>query len=199
MKSAAVVLAAGNSTRMGQQKLLLPFNGVTVIEHIIQTLKKSDVTDIIVVVGRDAELIRGALEGCAVTIVDNPDYEEGMLTSVRAGIGALDENIQGCLVCLGDQPALQDSVIEHVLTAGKQNETTIIVPEYKGKRGHPLFIPRDYWQHVLTSYDDVGLRGLLHEFNDDVHGLRVEESWILDDMDYPEDYQRELNRLAGDN
>lgn len=195
MTCAAVVLAAGNSTRMGQQKILLPFNGTTVIEHIVARITASGISEIIVVVGRDAAKIRQALQNAPVIIVDNPDYEQGMLTSVRAGLSASTDQSNAALICLGDQPAIQTSVIEAVMNQGTLEDTNIVVPVYRDRRGHPLYIPKQYWPNVLNAYDDTGLRGLLQEFSHAVQHLPVDESWILDDMDYPEDYQRELDRL----
>ncbi|MFP6598038.1 MAG: nucleotidyltransferase family protein [Candidatus Hydrogenedentota bacterium] len=195
MKCAAVVLAAGNSTRMGEQKVLLSFNGVTVIEHIVARLAASTVSETIVVVGRDAESIRSALINAPVTIVDNPDYEQGMLSSVRSGLAAVKDRFDASLICLGDQPAIQTSAINAVVRAGSLDGSRIIVPVYRDRRGHPLYIPSTYWPKVTESYDGTGLRGLLDEFSDDVQHLSLDESWILDDMDYPVDYQRELERL----
>ena len=115
MDCAAVVLAAGNSTRMGQQKVLLPFNGVTVIEHIVARLTASDVSNIVVVVGRDAAQIRTALKNAPATVVDNPDYDQGMLTSVRVGLAAVPDPFAARHICLGDQPTIQPSAINAVL------------------------------------------------------------------------------------
>lgn len=195
MNCAAIVLAAGNSTRMGQQKVLLPFNGVTVIEHIVARLTASGISKIVVVVGRDGLRIRAALKKVPVTIVDNPDYERGMLSSVRAGLAAVTDRFSASLICLGDQPAIQTFVIDAVMKEGSLDESRIIVPVYRDRRGHPLYIPSVYWPNVMSSYDDTGLRGLLQEFSEAVHGLSVDESSILADMDYPEDYQHELERL----
>ncbi len=198
MTCAAIVLAAGDSTRMGQQKITLPFNGVTVIEHIVQTLERCGLGKVVVVVGRDAAEIRAALRGCSVNVVDNPDYQQGMLTSVRAGLRALGDEMDAALVCLGDQPSIQPSVVRAVIECGASSPSDIVVPGYEGKRGHPLLIPSEYWKSIVSSYDDVGLRGLLQEYSSKITDLPGEESWVLDDMDYPEDYQRELKRLEND-
>jgi molybdenum cofactor cytidylyltransferase len=195
MSVGAIVLAAGNSTRMGEQKVLLSFNGVTVIEHIVNKLANAALSEIIVVAGKDAKGIRSALHEANAVVVENPDVERGMLSSVRIGIESLGGDVGGCLICLGDQPALQSSVIEAVVAAGAKSQSNIVVPEYRDRRGHPIYISHKYFANIMTSYDETGLRGLLQEFSDMVHGLSVEESWILDDMDYPEDYQRELERL----
>jgi molybdenum cofactor cytidylyltransferase len=195
MSCAAIVLAAGNSTRMGKQKIVLPFNGVTVIQHIVTHLQESGIEDIMVVVGRDASQIRNVLRDTTATIIDNPEYEQGMLTSVRVGIRSLSNDAESCLICLGDQPAIQPEIVKAIIKKGEVIESRIIVPRYRNRRGHPLYIPRSYWSKILTSYDETGLRGLLIEFKESVIEICVEESWILDDMDYPEDYQRELKRL----
>ena len=102
----AVVLAAGLSRRMGVQKLLLPFAGKTVIAHIVDQILASNIDDIYVVVGHESERVRRELSERNVTIVSNPDYESGMLSSVRCGLAALPEECRAVLVALGDQPSI---------------------------------------------------------------------------------------------
>ena len=191
----AVVLAAGNATRMGDQKVLLPFHGMTVIEHIVRQIIKAGITEVHVVVGRDANAIRTALVHTSASVTENPIYEQGMLTSVRAGICSLGPDASGCILCLGDQPSIQSSVINAVSAKALDPDPPIVVPVYCDRRGHPIYIPSRFFDAICTSYDDVGLRGLMQEHADSVCLEPVDASWILDDTDYPEDYQRELKRL----
>lgn len=188
----AIVLAAGLSRRMGAQKVLLPFGGKTVIAHIVDQLLASIVDKVYVVTGHQAERIREGLSSRPVSIVNNPDYESGMLSSVRCGLRALPEQCKGVLVAIGDQPSitlkLVDRMIQSFIATGKR----ILVPCYDGKRGHPILFSQLYRQEILTHYDDVGLRGLLHAHPDEVFELIVSNSSVLSDMDYPQDYQREI-------
>ncbi|KPK45896.1 MAG: hypothetical protein AMK74_02080 [Nitrospira bacterium SM23_35] len=188
----AVVLAAGLSSRMGVQKLLLPFGGKTVISHIIDRLLASTVDEVHVVVGHQAERISAELSGWAVSIVNNQNYKSGMLSSVRCGLQNLPENCRAVLVVLGDQPSITTKLIDKMLRSFAKTEKSILVPLHKGKRGHPILFSSHYRDEILTHYGDVGLRGLLHSYPDDVFELNVPTSSVLFDMDYPEDYRREF-------
>jgi len=188
----AIVLAAGLSRRMGVQKLLLPFGGKTVIAHIVDQLLASTIDEVYVVTGHEAERISGELSDRAVSIVNNPDYESGMLSSVRCGLRALPEQCKGVLVALGDQPSITSKLIDRMLQSFETIEKRILVPFYNGRRGHPILFSGLYREEILTHYDDVGLRGLLHAHPDEVFELTVSNSSVLSDMDYPQDYQREI-------
>lgn len=188
----AVVLAAGLSRRMGVQKLLLPFGGKTVIAHIVDQLLASTVDEIHVVVGHQAERISRELSGRAVSIVNNPNYKSGMLSSVRCGLQNLPEKCRAVMVVLGDQPSIATGLIDQMLQSFAATEKSVLVPLYKGKRGHPILFSSLYRGEILTQYDDVGLRGLLHSHSGDIFELAVSTASVLCDIDYPEDYRREL-------
>jgi len=200
----AVVLAAGLSRRMGVQKLLLPFGGKTVIAHIVDQLLASTVDQVHVVVGHQAERISAELSGRVFSTVKNPNYKSGMLSSVRCGLQNLPEKCRVVMVALGDQPSITTGLIDQMLQSFATTEKSILVPLYKGKRGHPILFSTLYRDDILTQYDDIGLRGLLHSHSDDVFELDVPTSSVLNDMDYPEDYRRELglneqkNRITAD-
>jgi molybdenum cofactor cytidylyltransferase len=189
----AVVLAAGLSSRMGVQKLLLPFGGKKVISHIIDQLLASLIDEVHVVVGHNAEQISTELSGRAVSIVNNPDYKSGMLSSVRCGLKSLPEKCRAAMVVLGDQPSITTKLIDRMLKSFTATEKDILVPLYKGKRGHPILFSVKYRDEIMTHYDDVGLRGLMHEHSEEVLELEVPTASVLYDMDYPEDYRRELD------
>jgi molybdenum cofactor cytidylyltransferase len=188
----AVVLAAGLSRRMDVQKLLLPFGGKTVIAHIVHQLLASTVDEVRVVVGHQAKRISAELSGRPVLIVNNPNYKSGMLSSVRCGLQNLPEKCRAVMVVLGDQPSITTELIDQVLQSFAVTEKSILVPLYKGKRGHPILLSLHYRDEILTHYDAVGLRGLLHSHSDDICELTVSNASVLCDMDYPEDYRREL-------
>ena len=188
----AIVLAAGLSSRMGVQKLLLPFGGKKVIGHIVDQLLASTVGEVHVVVGHQAERISAELSGRAVSIVNNPDYKSGMLSSVRCGLQSLPEKCRAVMVVLGDQPSITTGLINQMLQSFAMTEKTILVPLYKGKRGHPILFSSIYRDEIITQYGDVGLRGLLHGHSNDIFELAVSTASVLCDMDCPEDYRREL-------
>ena len=187
-----IVLAAGSSRRMGVQKLLLPFGGKTVITHIVDQLLESSIDRVHVVVGNQAERVSREISDRPVSIVINANYESGMLSSVRCGLQSLPRQCRTVLVALGDQPSMTSELINQMLHSFRASEKSILVPLYKGRRGHPILFSIVHRDNVLTHYDDVGLRGLLHSHPDDVYELTVSTSSVLMDMDYPADYRREL-------
>jgi molybdenum cofactor cytidylyltransferase len=192
---AAVVPAAGLSRRMGAMKQLLPFAGTTVIGHVVDQILASRVEEVCVVVGNQAESVRRALEGRPVRFAVNPDYETSdMLASIRCGLAALPADCRAILIALGDQPSIAPGLIDAMLDALVTAGRGIIAPVYDQRRGHPLLIDARYRGEILTSYDDVGLRGLLTARADDVFELAAASSAVLCDMDHPEDYERELAR-----
>ncbi len=191
----ALVLAAGRSRRMGTQKLLLPLGATTVIGHIVDQLLRSVIEHVHVVVGCQADRITEALSGRSVSLVTNPDYRSGMLSSVRCGLQALPPSCETVLLALGDQPSITTDLIHALAAAYDTTDRRILVPLHQGKRGHPLLFAMDYREEILARYDDVGLRGLLRAHPDDVYELSVADSAVLADIDYPADYQQQLAAL----
>ncbi len=188
----AIVLAAGQSRRMGVQKLLLPFGSKTVITHIVDQLTASSVDKVYVVVGCQGERVNRELSSRPVSIINNSNYKSGMLSSVRCGLHAISQQCRAVLIALGDQPSVTTKLIDQMLKSFASNEKQILIPLYDGKRGHPIIFSAAYRKEILTHYDNVGLRGLLYAHKEDIFELPVTTSGVLSDMDCPEDYQREL-------
>jgi molybdenum cofactor cytidylyltransferase len=193
----AVVLAAGRSRRMGEgvQKLLLPLGGTTVIGRVVDALLDSDVEQVIVVAGPDGPLA-GALAGRPVTVVRNPDPDADMLSSVRCGLRALPQHCDAVLVALGDQPGLTSVLVNEMLRAFPACGRGILLPTHGGRRGHPLLFSTRYRAEVLTRYEGEGLRGLLRVHPQDVFEMHTPRRAVLDDVDDPADYRRELGRTG---
>ena len=194
----AIVLAAGRSRRMGTQKLLLPFAGQTVIGHVVDQALAGQVRQVIAVVADEHGPVASALSNKPVGLVVNPDVEGEMLSSVRVGLRALSADASAALIVLGDQPSLRGVLVRRLIDSFETSNKGIVAPVYNGKRGHPLLIAARYFAELQTQYDDVGLRGLLAAHADDIKEVALTEAGILADMDYPEDYQRELRRHRGE-
>ncbi len=190
----ALLLAAGESRRMGKPKLLLPFGQKTIIEHIVDDILDSKVDKILVVLGSHREKIRLKLLDRPVLSVINHRYKEGMLSSIQTGFEALPKECVAALVCLGDQPFIPPAVHDRLIEAYEQTQKGIILPIYDKKRGHPILIDMKYKQEVLKLGPDTGLRALVHNHPQDVLEVKVETPRILKDIDRPEDYARELER-----
>jgi molybdenum cofactor cytidylyltransferase len=188
----AIVLAAGRSRRMQRPKLLLPFAGQTVIGHLVDQVLAAAPRSVFVVVAAGDESLRDSLREKPVMIVENPDTEAEMLSSVRVGLRALACDAAAALIVLGDQPSLRCETMDRIVEPFCNTAKGIIVPTHAGKRGHPLLISARYFSEIMTQYDAVGLRGLLNAHSDDVLELSLSDAGVLADMDYPEDYEREL-------
>ena len=184
----AVILAAGESKRMGRQKLLLPFGDVTVIEAVARTALNSRVDRALAVLGADREAVRGKLEPYGVEFAVNEDYVKGMLSSVQAGFRALPSEAEAAVIMLGDQPFLPAPVIDTVIEAYRESGKGIVLPAFRGRRGHPVVIGLKYRDTVLALDPDEGLRGLMRAHPDDIDEAEVDDPNILRDMDVPEDY-----------
>jgi molybdenum cofactor cytidylyltransferase len=188
----AIVLAAGESRRMGENKLLLPWRGRTVIESIILTLRKCALSEIIVVLGHQVNRVRQALEGQPVRCILNEEFTAGMLSSVQCGVRESNTNTKGFLICLGDQPALNEEIIEPLLDALSKSKASIVLPSYRGARGHPLLISSQYRDEIFKLDPAVGLRQLRLRHADEVLIIEIPDKAVMQDLDYPEDYRRAL-------
>jgi molybdenum cofactor cytidylyltransferase len=191
----AIVLAAGQSKRMGKQKLLLPFAGQTVIGHIVDQVLAGGVRSAVAVVARNEQAVRAALTDRSVIFTENPDPEGDMLSSVRAGLRALPAATSAALIVLGDQPSIDSGLVRSLLNAHPSSGRGIVAPVFRGQRGHPMLVAAQYFDELLHNHDGVGMRGLLAAHTDDLFELPVSDERVLTDMDYPQDYHRELARF----
>jgi len=185
----AVVLAAGESRRMGRQKLLLPFGETTVAGAVVRTAQASRAGRTLVVLGSDRESVRRELEPLGVEFAVNEDYPLGMLTSIQAGFKALPADAGAAVVMLGDQPFLASRVVDRVIEAYESGSNGIVIPTVQGRRGHPVLIDLKYRDEVLAIAPAEGLRRLMLAHADDILEVDVADPDILRDLDTPEDYQ----------
>jgi molybdenum cofactor cytidylyltransferase len=195
---AAVVLAAGESRRMGTPKQLLPFGDRTILECVVDTLLTAGVGEVIVVLGHLADRVRAVIGNRPVSVVENASYRQGMLSSVKCGVRAVGAGCDAVLFALGDQPHIAAAVVRELMGRYRQGAAGIVIPRYGSKKGHPIIlnVPR-YREAILHLPDDVGLNALIQEHTDDVCLIDMATEDIIRDIDYPEDYSRELTRFAG--
>lgn len=192
----AIVLAAGQSRRMGTQKVLLPVQGKSLIARVADEALASRVSHTLVVVGRDADSIRKELADRPVQFVQNPEPESEMLASVRCGLRELPEGCTGVAIVLGDQPGIKAELIDQLMQTFDVSGRGIVVPVCAGKRGHPLVFKTRYRDEILERFDETGLRGLLQAHPEDVYELEIAEPEVFEDLDEPQDYER-MNRRLG--
>lgn len=194
---AAIVLAAGKSSRMGELKVLLPWGRETVLESILRRLYAIRLNDVLVVTGREAQKVEKVAAKYGARTVHNPDYEQGeMLSSLQTAIRTLGDRYDACLVVLGDQPQIQGRVIAEVLNAYAAGKGEIVTPSYQMRRGHPVLIGRRYWQEMLNLPQGKSPRDLLKAHENEIAYVNVNSDSILADIDTPEEYRAAL-RKAG--
>lgn len=190
---AAVVLAAGSSRRMGDMnKLMLRVEGIPMVVRVVEALERSRVDRILVVTGHERERIRGALSGRWVELVHNPDHEDGMGTSIRRGISRLGKDLDGALIVLADMPWVGTEVVDRLIDAfTEDDERSIFIPSFRGKRGNPILWSSEHFPELLTLAGDLGGKELFHRRPEAICRVEVESTAIRLDVDTP-DVLREL-------
>jgi len=201
---AALVLAAGESRRMGEPKQLLPWGAHTIIEQIVETLVASPVDEILVVLGHRAGEIGAKVaaftarshcdpvrNSARVRTTLNPDYRSGMLSSLQHGIRTLAQDTHASFIVLCDQPQLKASTLRALRTAFEQSGRGIVAPSFAMRRGHPLLIDlRKYKYEILAIDGAPGLQKLLREHTDDILHVNIDDPAVLVDLDTREQYER---------
>ncbi|MEQ9491237.1 MAG: molybdopterin-binding/glycosyltransferase family 2 protein [Alphaproteobacteria bacterium] len=198
-KIAAIILAAGKSTRMGDQnKMLAMIDGKPMVRHVAEAVCASDASPVYGVTGNEADRVRTALASLPVKTVENPEFGLGLSTSVRAGIAVLPKSVDGALICLGDMPFLTADVLNKLIAAFDPEEgRAICIPTVDGKRGNPVLIARRFFPEIATLEGDQGARRLIASNDESVCEVAVDAlpaaTGILTDIDTPET----LNALTG--
>ena len=185
---AALVLAAGQSRRMGTlNKLLIEIDGVAMVRRVVEMLQRSTAAPIVVVTGHEREKVAAALTGLPVTLVHNPDYAQGLSTSLKAGIAALGTEIDGALVCLGDMPQVSAAEVDRLIGAFNPAEGRgIVVPTLKRKRGNPVLWSRQFFAEMSQVAGDVGARHLIGAYPEMVAEVEMSSDGVLTDIDTPQ-------------
>jgi len=189
----AILLAAGESKRMGALKQLMPLGKSTLLEQAIDSLLNSSVDETIVVVGHKAEEITRAIASRPVKIVLNPDYQHGMSTSIIAGLNLIDPKSQAVMLAMGDQPLVESQTINQLIDAFKSHDKGIAVPTHQGKRGHPIIFAIKYKTELLKLKGDIGGREIIKNHPDDVLEVAVKSESVIFDIDTRDDYQSKLS------
>ncbi|TDH27041.1 nucleotidyltransferase family protein [Segetibacter sp. 3557_3] len=189
-----IILAAGNSTRMGRPKQTLPFEGTGLLERTIMAAKEANAEDIIVVTGAHYDLVEQRLNELQVLTVFNPDWSSGMATSISAGLTTLLEKkplVQFAIFAVCDQPFISAAIFQELVRKHLLSGKGIIAAAYQQSKGTPVLFQRNYFTALLQLQGHEGARKLLSLYAQDVESVVFEKGYI--DIDTPEDY----NRLAG--
>lgn len=192
MTIGAVVLAAGQSRRMGAPKMTLPWGNTSVIGRVVEVLALAGVEDLVVVTGGTHLQVEGALQGTLARCIFNPRFmEDEMVLSLQAGLTSLHAGDDAALVALGDQPQIETGVVQAVIAAYHLNHAPLVAPSFQMRRGHPWLIARPLWPAILALHPGETLRDFLNAHVDRIEYLAVDTPSILRDLDTPEDYRRD--------
>ncbi len=185
----AILLAAGESKRMGQPKQLLPFRGSTLLGQIVENLLQSQAAETIVVLGSQAEKIIPQIAGEPVKIVVNQDFDQGMSSSIKCGLSHISEAADGVMIVLGDQPLIEKETIDLLIERHRQSERGIILPVYNGTRGHPVIFTMKYKDELLRLTGDIGGKQIVERHPSDVLEVEVDSESVVMSIDAESDYQ----------
>lgn len=178
----AIILAAGRSKRMGQQKMLMPWGATTVLEKVIQTVQAAGVENIVLVANSE---LAAPITNYQVPITLNNNGE--MLTSIQLGLRSQKPSAQAVLICLGDQPQIEERSVRSVCAAFQKGNSDLVVPSYQMRRGHPWLAARPLWEEILAMQAG-SLREFLNAHAGEIEYVNLDTPTILQDLDTPEDY-----------
>jgi len=187
----AIVLSAGESQRMGSPKVLLTIEGQSFIERIVSALQKTKVGKIVVVLGHRADEIKARISHLPVAVVVNPDYSSGQLSSLIAAIKSLDiDKVDGILVHLVDHPFVNSGLVNRMIDRFYESKKLIVLPCYKGQRGHPVLFSSELFPELLSAPLDEGAKRVVRAHRGDTLEVETEDEGILLDIDTPEEYRQ---------
>ncbi|MBL8103160.1 MAG: nucleotidyltransferase family protein [Anaerolineales bacterium] len=186
----AIILAAGESKRMGEPKMLMPWGKSTVLQTVISTFQASGVKDILVVTGGARQQVE-TLIGKTVETIFNENYQSGeMLSSIQLGLSAKMREASAALICLGDQPQVEERTVRAICNAFQLNKSQLVVPSYEMKRGHPWLVAKPLWDEILAMKSPKTPRDFLKKHARNIHYVIVDTPNIIADLDTPEDYAK---------
>jgi molybdenum cofactor cytidylyltransferase len=185
---AAVVLAAGRSTRMGEtNKLLAEIDGKPLIRIAVEQALASRASPVVVVTGHQRKEVEAAIAGLDVTLTHNPDFAQGLGTSLKAGIAAVPPENDGAIVCLADMPGVNAALIDKIVAAfDPEKGALVVVPTLDGQRGNPVLWSRRFFPDLMAVEGDIGARNLIARYAEAVTEVPVEGQAAFTDIDTPE-------------
>ena len=189
MSISAIILAAGQSKRMGRPKMLLPWGNTTVLGKVIETMQFAGVDDVLVITGGARSEVEKIAARHNVRASHNENFENGeMLTSIQFGLQRQKPEAQATLICLGDQPQVEEGCVRVVCKMFLAGKSRIIVPSYQMRRGHPWLVARELWGEILEMRAPDSMREFLNKHGNEIFYIETNSPNILQDLDTPEDY-----------
>jgi molybdenum cofactor cytidylyltransferase len=192
----AIILAAGESKRMGMPKQLLPLGQDTILGQTIDNFLSSKVSEIIVVVGYRAQEVINSINSRPVKVAVNPIYQHGMGTSISAGLNLISDKVQGIMIALADQPFIGNQTIDRLIGVFSSSNKGIVVPVYNGRRGNPVIFNIQYKQELLALEGDVGGREIIAKHPEDVIEIIFASDDIVNDIDTEDKYNLAKDKIT---
>jgi molybdenum cofactor cytidylyltransferase len=188
---AAAILAAGESRRMGRPKALVDLQGSTFVEHLIAATRHSRIALTQIVLGANAGAIREQLNSVAAEIVVNPDWPRGQLSSIQAAIRSLPKGqTEGLLICPVDHPLVSPALVATLISVFDETAKLIVLPKYRGRRGHPVLFRASLYEELLAAPPEVGARQVVWNHAADVAEVETEEEGVILNFNDPETLSR---------
>jgi len=198
IKVAALILAAGNSLRMGQPKMLLPWKGKSLLSHVVEKVLQGGFSDVVVVTGDPSQQIQSAVNASGdprLHFAFNKEYALGMLSSVQCGIRALSDPPDGIMIALGDQPTIPARIYQQLLAQFASSESLILIPSFHQKRGHPIFLCNSLLPELLALDPACdSLHNVTSHHASRIETISLDEPAIIQDLDTPGDYEQLLEK-----
>lgn len=177
---AGIILAAGASSRMGEDKALLQWGEKTFLEHLLGALKNSKVGPVRVVLGANAEAVQEKIPFATSEVVINPDWQKGQLSSLIAALDALPRGrVEGAAICLVDHPCISSRLIQSLIEKFSQSQKLIVLPTYQGRRGHPVLFAATLFDELRAAPLAVGARHVVHRHASDILEVPTEEEGVI--------------------
>lgn len=183
-----IILASGFSTRMKQDKLLLPIEGVPMVLRVAREMHKSQVEECVLVYRK--EEVRQTVSACITRVVYNPAASLGQSEAIKVGLKNICRNSQCCLFFMGDQPYIKASVIDEIISAWKNEPCKIIVPLYHGKKSSPVLFPKNYYHSLMDIQGDHGGKAVLKKYPDQIRYIEINDPKAGLDADTPTEYKK---------
>ncbi len=193
---AAVLLAAGQSIRMGRSKLELPWkDGQSIISHVVDVFLQAGASPVLVVTGGMSEGIEASLRGKEIEVAHNTDFAAGgMLSSIKVGLRTLDRRaVEAALISPADLPLLRPTTVRKIIRTWENHKPPILSPSYEERRGHPVLVANSEWEAILRLAIDETLRDFLQQREEEISYLVVDDPGILSDVDTPEEYREMMD------
>jgi molybdenum cofactor cytidylyltransferase len=189
-KIIGIILAAGESSRMGSPKALLKIKGKTFLQHLIDAIRRAGLENIFVVIGHGAENIRSKFSGHAVQFITNENYQKGQLSSIQTAIKNIPGEVDALLICPVDRPMVSSGLIHKLTSKFIKTKSPIVIPIYDAKRGHPIIFSSSLFPELMRAPIDVGARAVVWAHHNEVVEVPTNEEGILINIDTPELYEK---------